>query len=384
MRADPRGLALLCLGLLPTLALAQRAAGATPAAAPALPPEVAIDRRTEPPKRAPAEGASVAGGEELDASVAIDEMIDELAADLARLGSRAVSPVLLDRVQLSENLNPQFAAILEGRIVRALLEATTVRVVRCDECSATFAGVENGQWVVRRGIVRPEQLAAIGQRLGAQTLLRVRLTLQARPNALALDVSLERTADSSFVFAESYRVHPSTGMLYRSADRAQSREARLKQLEDKLAGRPSFGQDIQAAMMLVPSTKPGQTLALGLYGSFRFYERFGDAFQYQVGLSAGGYLNTALLAGAILEGSLYTQLTRAAIWFPRCYLGAAGGAFITGSAGNSPLLGLRAECVFGERLAATVGLSYLFPFDVQDAGYNVGGFTPHAGMAFVW
>src|SRR5437762_127102 len=75
-------------------------------------------------------------------------------------------------------------------------------------------------------------------------------------SSLSLDVELVKADDGTIAFAEGYRVHPNTAQIFRSADRAQKREARLKDLEDRLAQRPQFGTGLFVGAMLIPSDSP--------------------------------------------------------------------------------------------------------------------------------
>src|SRR5690606_30102374 len=91
-----------------------------------MPAGATLRRGQKPPEGlTPTEKQISSPTDEVDASDALDEMIDELASDLARLGSGHFAPILLERVRLSDNFNPQFAAILEARLATAIFQATS-------------------------------------------------------------------------------------------------------------------------------------------------------------------------------------------------------------------------------------------------------------------
>jgi hypothetical protein len=362
-------------------------AGAAHAQAPAERPPtvlVPVERRAEPPRSTRLrERPLLTGAEEVDASAALDEMLDELAADLVRVGSARASPVLLERITVSDNIHPRFAAILEARLAAALQRAASFAVMRCTECWATRGRIEQGAWVVTRGATRRDELKALADTYGARTLLSAYLSLDEAPQTLALDVQLVRAEDSTITFAEGYRFHPDTALLSRGADTAQARDARLRDLEDRVAGRTSFGHGALIGVMRVPSKAPEGAI-IAPYASYRLYEKFGDARQHRFGLSMGGVLSGQRLAGGILAMGLWTQLSGQNLFSPSLHVGASVGALITGGAGNSPLFTLHGEYLFGQRLAAQVSLGYLIPFDLAERGHDVGGIIPQGGVAFLW
>src|SRR4051812_36924562 len=203
------------------------------------------------------EGSMVTPGAEVSADDIVDEMVDELAADVARMGAAQISPVLLERVRVSANMNPEYAHIFEARLAAAMFKAANLALVRCLECTATRSRVEGTDWVITRGLVTRDDARAAARRYGARTFLDVALTLREQPASLSMDVELVRAEDSSIAFAEGYRMDAERGMLYRGADRAQSREERLKELEDKLQERPRYVSALEGGVMMLKASTSG-------------------------------------------------------------------------------------------------------------------------------
>jgi len=197
------------------------------------------------------EGTMVTPGHDVRADDIVDEMLDEFSVDIARLGAAKISPVLLDRVRVSANMNPEYAHIFEARLAAAVFKAANLALVRCAECDATRSRVEGGEWVVSRGVTTREQARDVAKKYGARTFLDVALTMREEPASLSMDVEVVRAEDSSIAFAEGYRMDADRAMLYRGADRAQTREERLKELEDKLNHRPRYTAAIELGMMMV-------------------------------------------------------------------------------------------------------------------------------------
>ena len=341
--------------------------------------------RAAPARKPDPSGAPFAKpGEVVDASDALDEILDEVAADVARLGAARVSPILVERIHLSPNLNPGVAAAFEARLAAALRRAADATVVRCAECDIVRAEVIDASWVVSRGITRREQAQEIARRYGTRTFLRASLIAVERPPSLALDVELVRADDSAIVYAESYRFGGADAMLYRGADRAQTRLEKLKELEDRLDRKPSWGIAAQLGYILVPSSGPS---VKGPYGAIRLDEHFGEGRRHRISLAAGGLDGSAAgVSGGMMQVSIATRVTRASVWAPALHLGGAVGWFLGGSIGSAPYLGANAEVRIATRMGLHASLGYLFSFKYnnQPAGPEIGGIVPEAGVSFLW
>src|SRR5207237_4675035 len=155
-----------------TLLLAQASA---PSAEPQgeLPAAAVIRARKRPESSRPnrIEGSIVTPGREVSADDIVDELVDEFAADVARLGAAQLSPILLQRVQVSANMNPEYAHIFEARLASAMFKAANLSLVRCVECTAIRSRVEGLAWVVTRGVITSEDVRAIARKYGAHGLL---------------------------------------------------------------------------------------------------------------------------------------------------------------------------------------------------------------------
>jgi hypothetical protein len=378
----------LLLGLLWALEAGAQSPTTTSNASPdnEIPAGASIYSKPKPPVRLETrEGRLVRPGDQVDANDALDEILDEFAADVARLGANRVSPILLERVQVSENMNPEFASILEARMVSAIYRAVNVRVVRCFECYATHAEVEDGAWVVRRGISRREDLQSLAKKYNAQVVLKASLTLHTAPNALAFDVELVRAEDSTIFFAEGYRVHPHTAMLYRSADKMQSREVRLKDLEDRVNARPRFNHAFHVGAMIIPTEGHPDGAIWTPYLAYRFTEAFGEDRTWRAGVTLASVLNPTRLVGGIVSGTLLTRMNAENVYSINCFGGGSVGFLLTGVQGNSPMLNAQLECVLAHRVTLQGSLGYLVPFQSSaESTYTIGGLSPQAGVAFTW
>jgi hypothetical protein len=328
------------------------------------------------------EGSLVTPGRDVSADDILDEMVDEFAADVARLGASRISPVLLQRVRVSANMNPEYAHIFEARLAAAVFKSANLALVRCVECTATRSRVEGTEWVVTRGVITIDDARAVAKRYGARTFLDVALTLREQPASVFMDVEMVRAEDASIAFAEGYRMDADRAMLYRGADRAQSREERLKELEDKLNERPHYVAGLEAGMMAVKASDSG--FFWGGLLRYRLTERFGSSKQFEAGLALAGFLNPDFLAGGILGAMIQTRLGDGNAFLPSLWLGADAGVFLTGSAGNTPILGGTLRWQIGTRIGLHAAVRYMVPFQLRGKGESFGGVTPEFGVGFLW
>jgi hypothetical protein len=214
----------------------------------------------------------------------VDEMVDELAADVARLGAARISPVLLQRVRVSANMNPEYAHIFEARLAAAVFKAANLALVRCVECTATRSRVEGTEWVVTRGVTTLDDVRAVARKYGARTFLDVALTLREFPASLSMDVEMVRAEDSSIALRRVTDGRGSRDALPGSRPRPV-REERLKELEDKLNERP-VRRRARAGMMAVKASNSG--IFWGGLLRYRLTERFG-ATKNRAGLALAGF-----------------------------------------------------------------------------------------------
>jgi len=330
--------------------------------------------------------------QQINASDALDEMLDELAADIAMLGAAQVSPILLDHIGVSSNMNPEFSRILQSRLVAALHRVAHVAVLRCYECDSTLARVENAEWVVSRGIVAKTDLIALAKQYHSRVVLTADLSLHENPNAMALDIQLVRADDAAIVFAEQYRFRPEDGLLYRTADRAQSREARLKDLEDRLANRAHFKHSVLLGVTNVrASNHPRGDFAASVI-SYRLLEAFGTEREWRFGVSGSYVLNPTRLVAVIPQAVIGRRVTMDSLYLPNCHVQGAFGYFVTldlqtglQNTRGAPQFALAGECMMVHRFSLNVQLAFFPEFQLTEGGYNVGGgIIPTAGVTYSW
>jgi hypothetical protein len=360
----------------------------TARAQPDVPPgsEIRPRKRPEPP------GASTnrylaPDSTAVDANDILDEMLDDLAADVARLGPARVGPILLERVRLSDNLNPDFAPVLEARLAASIARATDVALVRCVECWTTRGRLEGASWVVSRGINRRDEVVAVANKYAARTLLTVALTLVEHPTTLAMDVELVRADDNSIAFAEQYRMNPDTAVLFRGVDRTQTRTQRLKELQDRIDQRPRFSHALDLGAMGMPSDAG---MFWGAVARYALTEQFGEAGIGEAGIEAGGYVNTTTFSAGLFGGVVRLRVSPATLFGSEWRLVAHVGGLLTAGA-TAVYAGGGVRMKPAVRVTVQLLVDYVGSFDIRKTADNgqpqvrsYGGVAPQVGVGFTW
>jgi hypothetical protein len=359
---------------------AATAAQPKPQAAPDLPDGSELKPRKRPEAFASTDKYLAPDASTVDANDVLDEMLDQLAADVAKLQPSRIGPILIERIRLSDNLNPDFAPVLEARLAASVARAADVALVRCAECWATRGRLEDGAWVVSRGVNRKEELEEVARKYSARTVLTVALTLVDNPSTLAMDVELVRADDSSIAFAEQYRMNPDTALLYRGVDRTQSRLSRLKELQDRIDQRPRFSQEAGFGVMFLSNFG---NLSWGALARYALTEQFGENGVGEVGIEGGGYISTTTFSAGLVGGVLRLRPTDAQILAQDFRFVMHAGALIT--AGATSFYGGGG---FRWKPAVRVTVFFLFdyvaPFQPRANGPRFGEFAPQLGAGFTW
>jgi hypothetical protein len=317
----------------------------------------------------------------------VDDMIDEMARQLGREDPNLLSPMAVRLVRLSANLRPEFASALEARLVARVVNATSVRMMVCAECTALRSRVENGSWMVTVGAVRQDDLRRLGDTTGVKTFLDLNFTYGSGSNVVWMEATVFRASDGGIVWTDSYRSDGTMAMLLRTGHRIPSRAERSAELEQKMSARPAYGYAVALGVAQMGYAAPTGNIT-GATASLRFHERFGDDMASLFGLQAGMFttgppskdkhpeaLNTIMLGAYFSHNLSDPNLNHPEIWF----YGEGGGMF-SGNQGNTFYLAGGLDVHLKWRLSLAGGLMYMFP--TKFGGYDLGGtgFQLRAGM----
>src|SRR3954470_2955482 len=319
----------------------------------------------------------------------VDDIIDEIARKLALEDPNLLSPMAIRLVRVSANLRPEFAHTLEARLTARLLNATAVKINFCAECEALRSRVENGSWVLTLGVVKQEELRRLGETTGIKTFMDLDFTFSPEQNVIWMEARVFRASDGNVVWSDAYRSDGTMTALLRTGQHIPSRAERAAELEQKIAGRPSYGYAASLGMLQMGYQGPTGDIT-GANVSLRFHEKSGENQGSLFGISAGIFttgppsttkqpqaLNSILLGAYYSHNLSAPNLNKPELWA----YGEAGGMF-TGNQGNTFYLESGLDLHLKYRLSFEGGLMYVFP--TTYSSYDLGGLGFRLRVALNW
>jgi len=321
----------------------------------------------------------------------VDDILDEIARQLAREDPNLLSPMSIRLVRLSANLRPEFARTLETRLIARLVNSTNVKITVCAECTSLRSRVEDGNWMVTMGAVKQEDLRRIGETTGIKTFMDVDFTYAPNSNVVWMQAMAFRASDGGVVWSDAYRSDATMAALLRTGRRIPTRAERAAELEQKINARPNYGYAASLGVAQIGYTAPTGSIA-GAQVSLRFHEKFGEDLGSLFGLSAGIFttgppkeampgvptaLNSILLGAYFSHNLSPPNLNRAEVW-----LYTEGGGMFSGNEGNTFYVEGGLDTHLKWRLSLQGGLMYVFP--TKFSGFDLGGVGFRLRAAMNW
>ena len=353
-----------------------------------------VQQEPPPPPPKPATPSQVEelvrrSSDNIDFFELVDDIIDEIARKLALEDPNLLSPMAIRLVRVSANLRPEFAHTLEARLTARLINATAVKISLCVECEALRSRVENGSWVITLGAVKQEDLRRVGETTGIKTFMDLDFTFSPDQNVIWMEASVFRASDGNVVWSDAYRSDGTMTALLRTGQHIPTRAERAAELEQKIAGRPSYGYAASLGMLQMGYQGPTGDI-VGANVSLRFHEKFGENQGSLFGISAGIFttgppstskqpqaLNSILLGAYYSHDLSAPNLNKPELWA----YGEAGGMF-TGNQGNTFYLESGLDLHLKYRLSFEGGLMYVFP--TTYSSYDLGGLGFRLRVALNW
>ena len=313
----------------------------------------------------------------------VEEITDEVIADIRDLRIGAISPAAMRRLGLTRNLSQQFGEFVEATLVNAIANHTDVRVKRCVACQSLRSRIDEGDWVVSLGLTRQKQLREEAERLGVKTFLDARFSYFPQANIVAMQVEFIRAEDGAVMWTETYRSDSTTAAILRSGDRVKSRKERVEELERKLEERPYFGHTFYLGVSHIPYDSPEGGITGAALG-YRLYEEFGATRRWRYGFSLEGFGNFSSnpLMGGFVGATLQYDLLAPDLNKPELRTGPVVSGFFAGQEGNSAAIEWGLDVILQFRLGAGVSAMYFIP--TTFAGADLGGFGYKARISFNW
>lgn len=313
----------------------------------------------------------------------VEEIIDEVIADVVDLNPRAIAPAAFRTMNLTPNLSAQFGEFVESTLISALATHSQIAIKRCIACASLRSRVDGDEWVVTRGLVHHDELQQEAERLGAVSFLDARLSFFPGANIVAMQVEFVRASDGAVLWTETYRSDASTAAILRTGDRVQSRHERVQELERRIDQRPYYGHQLFTGAGYIPYDSPRGGLSGATIG-YRLYEKFGPDQRYLFGVGAEGFANFTDegILGAFVGATFQMELLPPNLNLPSLRTGPTIGGFFAGTEGNSFTAEWGLDAILQFRLGAGLSLLYFLP--VEFAGYDLGGFGFKARASFNW
>lgn len=321
--------------------------------------------------------------------ITLGELVEEILADVgAELDARPASwfsPMAIRRIALDPRIVPSYAAKLESAIIAVVHAGTDIRVVECVECNTTRTRLEEGQWVITRGVPTTAEMRRVAEQIGVKSFMDVEFGFDPATSVLEMSLRVVRAHDSRVLWSETFRADETTPLLMRSSQAPIRRKDRLRDLEMLLEGRPYFGYVATAGFMLLPHNDPIEGDIGGATAGYRIYERFGVDRRVMFGLDLTGFINTSRLAGGVISAGSWWIPLRPDLLNPELRLGAKAGAFIAGTAGNAAVFQLGAEVLLRYRFGLYAYVLFMTKSEFPpSSGNELGGVGMSTGMSFNW
>jgi hypothetical protein len=319
----------------------------------------------------------------------VDDMIDEIARRLALEDPNLLSPMAIRLCRVSANLRPEFARTLEARLTARLLNATSLKMNICAECTALRSRVENGNWILTLGTTNSDELRRLGEKSGIKTFMDVDFTFSPDQNVIWMEATVYRASDGTVLWSDAYRSDGTMTALLRTGQKIPTRAERAAELEQKISGRPSYGYAASLGMAQLGYTAPTGNV-VGAQVALRFHERFGENQNNLFGISAGIFttgppsMNKMPQAlNSILLGAYYSHdLSAPNLNKPEFWIYGEGGGMFTGNEGNTFYLESGLDLHLKFRLSLSGGLMYVFP--TTYSGYDLGGLGFRVRVVLNW
>jgi hypothetical protein len=319
----------------------------------------------------------------------VDDIMDEIARQLAREDPNLISPVAIKLVRLSSNMRPEFARTLETRLIARLTSSTSVKVTMCPECTSMRSRVEDGNWILALGAVNGDDLRRIGAKSGVKTFMEVDFTYSQASNVVWMSAVVYRASDGAVVWSDAYRSDATMTALLRTGRRIPTRAERAAELEQKINARPNYGYAISLGVAQMGYSGATGDIA-GAQASLRFHEKFGENQSSLFGMTAGIFTTgppsenkQPQALNSILLGAYYSyDLSPPNLNRPEVWLYAEGGGMFSGNEGNTFYVESGLDTHLKWRLSLQGGLMYVF--HTKFSGQDLGGVGFRLRAAMNW
>jgi hypothetical protein len=302
----------------------------------------------------------------------VNELLDDLLADVRDLRLDQVSPLSIRGVGLSPNLSPLFGQWVEGELTARLIQSSKLTLRYCTPCQSVKTDVEGGEWVLKLGWTSHSDMQATARAIGVKSFMDVFVSFVPGANQVMLTVRIYHAETGAIVWAESYTSDASTAAILRSGDRVMTREEAYKELSRKIEQRPYYGYTLYFGGGMIPFEGPAGNIDFNTLG-IKFYEKFGEDQRTLFGIVAESAINifSNPLMGAFFGGTLQHRINQPNLNDIQMWAGGALEFFIAGLQGNTLVFEGTFDLIMQFRLGLGASVYYAVP--VAFGSYDIGG-----------
>lgn len=302
----------------------------------------------------------------------IDELLDEMMADVQRLRISQVSPLAIRGVAVSPNLTSLFAQLVEGSITSRFNQTSDIKLRYCASCQSLKTQVNGGEWVLKLGWTSQEDMESAARVLGVNSFLDAHLSYIPGANQVMLTVKIFSVQHGTILWAETYSSDETTAAVLRSGERVMTREEAYRELTRKIEARPYYGYQLYFGGGMIPFEGPLGDIDFITLG-IKFYEKFGQDKRHQFGIFGESALNvfTNPLLGAFFGGMYQKQINTPNLNDIQFWGGGALSFFVAGIQGNTVTFESMFDVIMQFRLG--LGLSIYYSIPVAFGLYDIGG-----------
>ena len=306
----------------------------------------------------------------------VDELLDEMMADVKNLRISQVSPLSIRGVAVSPNLTPLFAQLVEGSITSRFNQSSDIKLRYCASCQSLHTQVEGGEWVLKLGWTSQSDMQSAAKVLGVNAFLDAHLSFIPGANQVMLTVKIFSVQNGTILWAETYSSDETTAAILRSGERVMTREEAYRELTRKVEARPYYGYQLYFGGGMIPFEGPLGDIDFITLG-IKFYEKFGQDRRNLFGIFGESALNlfTNPLLGAFFGGVYQRQINTPNLNDIQMWGGGALSFFVAGIQGNTLAFESMFDVIMQFRLGLGVSIYYAIPvafgsFDVGGLGYK--------------
>lgn len=301
------------------------------------------------------------------------EILDDLMADMRLLRLEQISPLAIRGVGLTPNLAGNFGLWTENELISRINRLTSVSLRYCVSCQSLKTSVENGEWVLKLGWVKQEDMYQEAQKLGVMAFMDLFVSYIPGANMVSLSAKIYRADSGAILWSQTYMSDSSTAAILRTGDRIQTRDEVFRELTRKIEQRPYYGYTLWLGGGMVPFAGPQGNINFIAPG-IKIYEKFGEDKRFLYALFFEGVINFTSnpILGGFMGAQVLYRINQPNLNDIQVWAGGSGSLFLASlTGGNTVAMEALVDLIMQFRLGLGASLFYAVPVDF--GGFDIGG-----------